>query len=119
MGHVDKIERPHFVRDPPHAGKINDSGISATPTDDQLRAFLIGKLFQVIVINGLSFLCYSVRNDAISFTREIQVMAVGEMSTVRQVEPEDGVARLQHRGIRFHVGLRSSVRLYVCVIGAE
>ena len=46
-------------------------------------------------------------------------MPVGEVAAVRQVQPEDGVARLQHRGVGFHVGLRSGVRLDVGVLRSE
>ena len=94
MGHIDKIERTHFVRDLPHAGKINDSRVSAASTDNQLRSFLVRQPFQIIIVNGLSFLGHSIRNDAISLAREIQMMAVGEVASVREVKPQDGIARL-------------------------
>ncbi len=46
-------------------------------------------------------------------------MAVGEVSAVREVQAEDGVARLNDRRVGRHVGRRAGVRLHVGVLGAE
>ena len=46
-------------------------------------------------------------------------MAVGEMPAVGKIQPQDGVAGLQHRRIGFHVGLRSGVRLHVGVFSPK
>ena len=46
-------------------------------------------------------------------------MPMGEMPAVRQVQTEDGIARLQHRGISLHVCLRSGMRLHVGVLRSE
>ena len=46
-------------------------------------------------------------------------MAVGEMSAMREIHPEHGVARLQQREVHGHVGLRARVRLHVGVLCAE
>src|SRR2546427_654036 len=47
------------------------------------------------------------------------MMAVREVSTMRQVETEDGVTRLQHCRVSRHVGLRSGMRLHVGVLRAD
>ena len=65
MGHVHQVERAHLVRDLAHAGEINDSRIGAASADDQLGTFLLGKLLQIVVIDGFRFLGHAVRNDAI------------------------------------------------------
>src|SRR6476646_1869085 len=46
-------------------------------------------------------------------------MPVREMSAMRQVQPEDGIARLQHAGVSGLIGLRSGMRLDVGVLGVE
>src|ERR1700676_4417197 len=46
-------------------------------------------------------------------------MAVSQMSAMRQIQSEDGVAGLQDARVRFHVGLRSRVRLHVRVLGSK
>ena len=42
-----------------------------------------------------------------------------QVAAVRQIHAHDGVARLQHRGVRRLVGLRAGMRLHVDVFGAE
>ena len=44
---------------------------------------------------------------------------MGQVTAVREVQPEDGVARLQQRHERSRIGLRSGVRLHVRMFGAE
>ena len=46
-------------------------------------------------------------------------MAVGEMSAMREIHPEHGVAGLQQREVHGHVRLRARMRLHVGVLGAE
>jgi hypothetical protein len=46
-------------------------------------------------------------------------MPVREMPAVREVHPEDRIARLQQREVHGHVRLRARVRLHVGVFGAE
>ena len=119
MRHVDQVERADFVRDLPHAGKIDDSRIGAAAADDQLRPLLLGQLFQIVVVDGFGFLGHAIRNDAVSLAGKIQMMAVSKMSAVRQIESENGVARLQHRREGLHVGLGPGVGLYVGVFRAK
>ena len=47
------------------------------------------------------------------------MMAVREVTAMRQIQSENGVARLQHCGIGLHVRLRSGMRLHVGMLGAE
>ena len=46
-------------------------------------------------------------------------MAVGKVSTVGEIQAEDGIAWLQNRRVSGHVSLRSGVRLDIGVFGAE
>jgi hypothetical protein len=46
-------------------------------------------------------------------------MAMGQMATVREIHPENGVARLQQRQVDAHVRLRARVWLHVGVLGAK
>ena len=94
-------------------------GISAATADDQLRALFLGQLFQVVVVDRLGFFGHAVGNDLVRLAGKIQMMAVGEVAAMRQVQAENGIARLQHGRVGFHVGLRSGVRLHVGMLGAE
>jgi len=44
------------------------------------------------------------------------MMAVGEVSAMGEMEPEDRVARLEHGGVGGHVGLGPGMRLHVGVL---
>src|SRR5579864_887075 len=113
VSHVHQVQRADLVGDLPHAGEIDDAGIGAAAADDHLGPLFFSKLLQIVVVDGLSFLGHAVGNDAISFSGKVEMVPVGEVSAVRQVQTENGVAGLQHGGVGFHVGLRTGVGLYV------
>ena len=96
VGHVHQIESADFVGDLAHAGEINNARISAAASDDQLGTFLLGHLFQVVVVDGFCFLGDAVRDHFVGLAGKIQMMAVGEMAAVREIQAEDGVSRLEH-----------------------
>src|ERR1700730_1477507 len=94
MRHVNEVERSHLVCDLPHAGKINDAWVSASAADDELWVLLFGQLLQLVVVNRLGFPGDSVRDDLVSLARKIQMMPVGEMPAMRQVQAQNRIARL-------------------------
>ena len=53
------------------------------------------------------------------FAGKIQLVAVRQMAAVRQIEPHDGIARLNHRRVGGLVGLRARMRLHVDVFRAK
>ena len=67
----------------------------------------------------LVFLAHAVGDHLVGLAGEIQLVAVREVAAMRQVHAQDGVAGLQHGGIRGLIGLRARVRLHVGVLGAE
>src|ERR1019366_4524896 len=119
VGHVDQIERANFVGDLAHAGEIYGARISAAASDNQLGTLGLGKLLKFVVVDGLGFLGHAVRNDLVRLAGKIQGMAVGEVSAVREVQAEDGIAGLDERRVGRHVGGRAGVRLHVGVLGSE
>ncbi len=84
-----------------------------------LGLLALGDLLQVVVVDGLGFLGHAVRNDLVGLAGKVQRMTVREVSAMRQVQSENGVARLNDRGVSSHVGGRTRVRLHVGVLGAE
>src|SRR5208282_1802425 len=117
--HIDEVERTDFIRNLPHASKIDDPRIRAAAANNQLRTLRRSDPFQFVVIDGLGFFGYAVRNDLVSLAREIQRMSMGEVSAMRQVQPKNRVAGLQHRGVSRLIGLRSRVRLHVGMFRAK
>src|SRR5437763_11239632 len=91
--HVYQVERANFVCDLPHTRKINDAGIGTAATDDQFRVFFLRKLFQIVVVDGLGLFRDAIGNDLVSLAGKIQMMTVGEMSAMGEVQSENGIAR--------------------------
>ena len=55
----------------------------------------------------------------VELAAEAELVPVGQVAAMRQVEAEDGVARLEHSHVGGGVGLRAGVGLHVCMLGAE
>ncbi len=117
--HVNQVERANFVGDLAHAREVDEARIGAASADDQLRLLALSDLLQIVVVDGLGFLRHAVGNDLVGLAGKVQRMTMREVSAMREVQSQNGVARLDDRGIGGHVGRRSRVRLHVGVLGAE
>src|SRR5262249_37719616 len=106
MRHIHEVQRADLIGDLAHARKVDNAGISATSSDDELGSFLLRELFQIIVVNPLGFFGHSIRNDAIGLAREVQVMSVREVSAMSEIQTQDCVSRLQDGSVGCHIGLR-------------
>src|SRR5208283_3550232 len=87
--HVHQVNRANLVGDLAHAGEINVPRIGAAATDNELWPLAFGDAFQIVIVDGLCFLGYTIGNDLVRFAGEVQRMAVGKMSSVREVQAED------------------------------
>ncbi len=117
--HVDDEKCADFVGDLAHAGKVEGARIGAAASDDHLRLFALGNLFELVVVDDFRILAHAVADDAVELAGKIQLVAVGQVAAHGQVEAENGVARLDDRHVRGGVGLGAGVRLHVGVFGAE
>ena len=72
-----------------------------------------------VVVNGFGIFADLVADDAVEFAGEVELVAVGEMAAVREIEAEDAVAGGQERHVGGGVGLGAGVGLHVGVVGAE
>ncbi len=116
--HVDEQVSADAVGDFAHFGPVNHAGVSGEAADDHFR--LVGlRLFGQIVIVDLAFVVDAVRHHVIQFAGQVNRGTVGQVAAVRQVHAQNGVARLQQRGVHGEVSLGAGVRLHVGVIGAE
>src|SRR3954465_6529534 len=84
--HVDQEKSTDLVSDVAHADEIDNPGIGASPADDQFRAFLLSQLLQFVVVNRLRLFGHAVRDDLVSLAGKVQMMAVRQMSAVREIE---------------------------------
>ena len=78
-----------------------------------------GKLRQLIQIEAFVLPPHPVGNGPVELAREVQRMAVREVSTLIQRHAEEGVAGLQYGLVGHHVGLGATVGLDVREPGAE
>ena len=100
-------------------GKSNWRGIGAAAADDDFGLLAEGGGFEFVVVDGLGVAADLVADDAVELAGEVELVAVGEVAAVREVEAEDGVAGGEQRHVGGGVGLRAGVRLHVDVLGAE
>ncbi len=117
--HVEDVDRANLVGDLAHAGEIPQPRIGAAAADDGLGLFALGDGFELVVVDEFGVAAHLVERGPVKLAAEAELVTVGEVAAVGQVEAEDGVAGLQHRGIGRGIGLRTGVRLHVGVLGAE
>ena len=117
--HIEDVECAHLVGNLAHAREIPQARVSAGAADDDLRLFLLGNLFHLVVIDGLGVAAHVIKRGAIELAAEAQSMTVREVTAVRKIEAENGVTRRENSRVGRSVGLRAGVRLHVDVLAAE
>src|SRR5215471_17432113 len=81
------------------AFELDGPRISARSDDNHLRPLAARQRFEFLIVDDFCVLSNSIEHDAVVFSGEIQRMAVGEMSAVRQIHSKNGVSGLKHRQI--------------------
>ena len=75
--------------------------------------------FDLVVVDHGRVVVDTIWDEVVEHTGDIDRAAVSEVSSMREVHAEDGVAGLQEREIYRGVSLSAGVRLNVRVLGAE
>ena len=119
VGHVGHHDRPDLIGDGPDAGEIDDPGVGTGADHDQLRRVLPRESCQLVVVDSLVVPSDAVGDDGIELPREVQRMAVGQVTTVREVHPQHRVTRSNQGKVGRHVGLCARVGLDVGMLGAK
>ncbi len=119
MSHIDQEQGPDLVGDLAHAGEVDDAGVGAASSDDELWLFTLGDGLQDVVVDLLGFLVYAVEDHAVELAGKAELVPVRQMAAMRQVKPQDGVAGIDDRHVGGGVRLRAGVGLHVDVLGAE
>ena len=107
MRHVGEHCGANTIGRRTNSGEVDHARIGARSDDDHLRATLGGQPIELLVINPLVVLANAVRDDRVQLTREVERVAVGQVSAVREVHAKHGVARLEQRHVDRHVRLRA------------
>ena len=119
VGHVAQQEGTDVVRDLAELRRVDRAWIGGSAADDQAGARLTGLSQHLLVVDRVRLAADAVVGDRVEPPREVHLEAMRQMTSVRELEREDRVARLQRRHVHGHVGLGARVRLHVCVLGAE
>ena len=99
MRHVEDVDRADLVRDLPHAREVPQAGIGAGSADDDLGLLAHRDRLELVVVDHLGVAPHRVEGGVIELSAEAELVTVSEMAAVREIETENGVARLQHRHV--------------------
>ena len=119
VGHIHHEIGAAGIANLPEFLEINGSGVGAGACHDHLGLDLHSLFHQLIIINTARFRVYAISHKMIQRARHIDRRTVGEMSALRQIHAHDRVAWLKQRKVNGQIGLRTGVRLYVGMLGAE
>src|SRR5271156_2521153 len=119
MGHIDQEQGSDLVRNLPHAGKVDDPGVGAASSDNELWLLALSSGFEKVVVDPLRLLIYAIEDHPVELAGETELVPVGQMAAMRQVKPQDGVAGVDDRHVGGGVRLRTRMRLHIDVLGAK
>src|SRR5665213_2481608 len=119
MRHVDNQKSPHGIGNLTKFRKVPLPRISAAARDDHFRLVLIGEFRHMIEIDALIFPPHLIADDAIGLAGKVQLVAMRQMTAVRQIEAHDRIAWLDECRVGSLIRLRSGMRLYVNVLGVK
>src|SRR5438552_17286093 len=119
VGHIDHEPGANFVGDGAHAGEVELAWRGASAAYDDLWLLALGGGFELVVVNGFGVFANLVADNAVEFAGEVELVAVGEMAAVGEIEAQDAVAWIEQRHVGGGVGLGAGVGLDVDVIGVK
>ena len=96
-----------------------DTRIRAVSDDDQLRLHVASNSRGSIEVNQAGIAVHAVAERTVERTREVLRVSVREVSSVVELECEEGIAGLHGRHHHGQVGRGAAVRLDVGTLGAE
>ena len=117
--HVDHEQGADLVGDLTHALVVPVAGVGRGTADDQFRTLAEGHFFHLVVVHAARLLLHVVLQGVVEDARAVDGRTVREVSAVREVKAEEGVASVEHRQEDGGVSLCAGVRLHVDPFGAE
>src|SRR5919199_4500505 len=118
VGHVCEEEGADLVCDLAEAVEVDDTRIGARAGEDHPWSLLKRDLAHLIVIY-IAVVADPVVDYLVGAAREVELHAVGEVASVREIHREYLLAGLEQGRVRRLVGLTPRVRLHVGVVGPE
>lgn len=105
VGHIDHEECVDGAGDFGEAGVVNFAWVCTGSGDDHAWFVLLCELADLIEVDPVVCLADAVVDGFVEFSAEVEVHAVGEVSTVSEVHGEDGAAGFEHGHVDGHIGL--------------
>src|SRR4030081_262578 len=91
MSHVHQQYRADRICNRSKKRKVEGARVGASAGDDHLRAMLFRELRQFVVIDALIVAAHSVGHDFIGLAGKVEGIAVGEVSSMRQIHAKHSV----------------------------
>ena len=118
MSHIDPEDGSHLVCNRAHTGVVPLAGICRGSAYDETRLAFEGFAFHLVVIHHARFGIQPVGNCIVENSGSIYGRAVGEVSSLAEVQAHKSIARLQHSHDYGHIGLGTGVGLHICPAGS-
>ncbi len=119
MRHIDHQVCAAGVGNFPQLFEIDRAWISARAGNNQLRLYRARPLHQLVVIDSVRYRINAVSDKIVVSAGHIDGRAVRQVTALRKIHAEHGVARLQKGKVHGEVGLCAGMRLNVRVLRAE
>ena len=119
VSHIDHEDGADFVGNLTHAGVVPFARVGRCTADNQFRTLAQSHLFHHIVVDITGIFFHAVFERVEHQAREVHGASVRQVTAVREVQPQELVARVEHGHEYGHVGLGSRVRLHVGPLGVE
>ena len=117
--HIDQVDGADLVGDVAELGPVGDPGVRRVPGDDQLRPVLMSEATHLVHVDHLGFGIEAVSDDVEQLPGEVDRGSVGEVPSLVESHPEDGVTGFDDGEIGSQVRLGSGVGLHVGMVRAE
>ncbi len=119
VGHIDHEDGSDFLGDFGEFGVVDFAWVSRGSGDDHFGFVFAGQFFDLIEVDAVIIGADAVMNSVVEFAGEVQEHAVSQVTAVREVHGEEGIAWFHDGHEDGHVGLRACVGLDVGVLGSE
>ena len=113
---VDEQQRADLVGDRAERLEVDDARVGRRTGDDHLRLVLVCQPRHLVVVEQLGVVVEPVADEVEELGREVDGRAVREVAALVERHAHHGVARLEQRDVRGHVGVGAGVGLHVGVL---
>ena len=119
MRDIGNHDGPHGVPDLGKARKVDDARIGRAPAEDQLGPVLFGQRFDLVEVDLAGVPPHSVLHGLVVHPRDADPITVRQMTSVRQRQAHDCIARRAQADVHGLIGRRARIGLHIDVLGTK